>query len=425
MNRSITLGYFATFLLLTGHICAAPLPSSISEGAINLSVEHAHSNNIRKKSTNKKSGYEQRANLGLGFTNQTSTNQSVIDYGVSYSHYSEEDLENESDISGSLSINQQIFSKNLQLDLSHFRHSYLLDQSGVDLPGNTGNRDVFTVSPLWRLPYSDRAGFDTRYTYTAVRLSDDKQQNTNRNALSISWYHALNNKTTFRLNNQYSEIDFLTNGGLTYEQVNIDMSLDGRLKAGSYLVQAGYSRLTILDRYEEGGIFQLAYNYQFKKNILSISAQRELTDSSLGLGKDTPDSGDLDFNGTQLLWIDRVSLGHTLFAVKGRLTNINTIYYQQETPLVTRDVEPRGGVSTILKWSHSRLLSTSLKAHYSQTHIEKAIDKKTWIASLSSSYRFHPKLSFALTAQYEEQLKNERSSGYDETRLIANVRFSY
>jgi len=424
MNRSITQVCVITLVLFTGYTAADTLPSSISEGSVSLGIEHAHSNNIKKSSDNKKSGYEQRVDLALAYENQTSTNYSLIDYGIYYSHYSEEDIEDKSDIAGSLSINQHLFSKNLQLDLSHFRHSYLLDQSAVDLPENSGDRDVFTVSPLWRLPYSDRAGFDTRYTFTAVRLSDDEQQDTNRNGLSIAWYHALNSKTTYQLSTQYSEVDFLAYD-LTYEQINVDMSLTGRLRDGSYLAQAGYSRLAVLERYEEGGIFQFTYSYHFPKNKLALSAQRELTDSSLGLGQDTPDSGDIDFNGTQLLWIDRASLTHSFFAVKGRFSNTNNIYYQQETPLLTREVEPRAGLSSTVKWKHTATITTALKARYSQTQIEKNIDKQEWGASLSSTYRFRPKLVFSLSAQYTEQLKNELVNGYDETRLIANVRLSH
>ncbi|WP_156873900.1 hypothetical protein [Psychromonas hadalis] len=424
MNRSITLVSFASLLLLTGYIDAEIMPSSVREGSISLGFEHTHSDNIRKTNTNQKSGYEQRVDLNVSYQNHTATNNSLLDYGLYYSHYSEADIEDESDIAGSLTISQQIFSKNLLLDLSHFRHSYLLDKAGVDLPNNNGNRDVFTVSPLWRLPYSKRAGFETRYTYTAVRLSDDKQQNTDRNGLSLSWYHDLNNKMTYRLSSQYSEVDFLLYE-LTYEQINVDMSLAGNLRNGSYLAKAGYSRLAILNRYEEGGIFQFSYHYRFQKNTLGLSVQRELTDSSLGLGKDTPDSGDINFDGTQLLWIDRVSLDHNFFAFNARFTNTNSLYYQQETPLITREVKPRSGISTQLSWKHTALLTTRFSASYSQTYIEKEFDKQQWLTSLSSEYRFHPKLTFSLTAQYEEQLNNEQMNGYDETRLIATVRFSH
>ncbi|MCP5078213.1 MAG: hypothetical protein GY951_09190 [Psychromonas sp.] len=424
MNSSMTRFSFTTLLAFTSYINAAILPSSISEGSIALDVNHTHSNNIQKSSSDQAVGYEQYAELRLGYKNQTTTNTSLINYGITYSHYSEKELENESDISGSLSINQQLFSKNLQLDLTHFRHSYRLDQNSVNLPGNTGSRDVFTVSPLWRLPYSDRAGFNTRYTYTAVRLRDDRQQDTNRNGLSIAWYYALNSKITYQLNTQYNEVDYLADD-LTYEQINVDISLSGRLRNGHYLINAGYSRLALLERYEDGGIFQFTYNYRFKTHTLSVSALRELTDSSLGLGIDTPDSGDLDYNGTQRIWIDRVSLDHSFFAINGRLINNNTAYYQQDTPLMTREAEPRVGISTAVHWKHTHKLTTGLQVEYSQTQIDKDTDNQEWSASLSSEYRLNPRLAFSLTTQYEEPLKNEYLSGYDETRLTATVHFSY
>lgn len=423
MKRIITFIYLMS-LLFAGYVYADDIPLSISEGYISFGLEHSQSNNIRKTSNNKRSGYEQRADLTLGYTYQSATNNSVLDYTVDYSHYSEADFEDESNLSGSFNINQQIFTENLQLDLGHFRHSYLLNQSSVDLPGNSGDRDVFTVSPLWRLPYSKRAGFETRYTFTAVRFSDNDQQETDRNSIGLAWYHALSAKTTFRLDSQFSEIEYLFSQ-LTYEQINLNMSLSGNLTKGAYSAQAGYSRLAVLDHYEEGGIFKFTYNYLFQKNAFFFSVQRELTDSSLGLGQDVSDNGDASFDGSKLLWIDRVSLDHQLFAFNTRLTNTNTIYYQQETPLVTREVEPRAGVSTQLSWQHTHLLTTSFRANYSQTYIEKNIEKKEWGTQLSSKYFFHPKFTFALTAQYKEQIKNEGVSGYDEVRLIANIRFTH
>jgi hypothetical protein len=424
MNHYIVLTIFTNLLLLTNVSYAEVLPVSNSEGFISLGVEHAHSNNIRKTSNNQKSGYEQRADIGVGFQNQTATNYSALDYGIYYSRYSEPDIEDESDIAGSLTMNQQIFSENLQLDLSHFRRSYLLDSTGVDLPGNSGSRDVFTASPLWRLPYSKRAGFDTRYTYTAVRLSDDEQQDTNRNALSIAWYHHFNNKMTYQLSTQYSEVDFLLSG-LTYESTTVDMSLAGRLKAGSYSIQTGYSRVAVRENSEEGGIFQLSYQYRFQKNTLEMIAQRELSDSSLGLGQDTPSSGDINYDRARLMWIDRVSLEHSFFAINTRFTNTNSLYYEQETPLVTREVKHNTGISTQLNWKHTELLTSSLSAGYKQTEVELSAIKEEWRTSISSSYRFHPKLFFTLAAQYEEQIQNEQITGYDELRLIANIRFRH
>jgi hypothetical protein len=424
MNHFILLAIFTNLLLLTSVSYADMLPSSNREGFISLDVEHAQSNNIRKTSNNQKSGYEQRADIGVGYQNQTATNYSALDYGIYYSHYSEPDIEDESDITGSLTINQQIFSENLQLDLSHFRRSYLLDSTGVDLPGNEGSRDVFTVSPLWRLPYSKRAGFDTRYTYTAVRLSDDGQQDTNRNALSIAWYHHFNNKMTYQLSTQYDEVDFLLYD-LTYENTTVDMSLGGRLKAGSYLIKTGYSRVAVKENSKEGGIFQLSYEYRFQKHTLAMSAQRELTDSSLGLGQDTPNSGDINYDRTGLIWIDRVSLDHSFFANHSRFTNKNSLYFEQETPLLTRKAELSGGISTQLNWKHTELLTTSLRAGYKQTEVELAVIKEEWRTSISSSYRFHPKLFFTLAAEYEEQIQNEQISGYDELRLVANIRFKH
>ena len=173
-------------VLLPSTAIANDLPGSVSESYISLGLEHIQSDNINQSSDNAQSGFEQRADIGVGYFNQTATNFTALDYSAYYETYSESELDDESDISGSLNITQEIFTPNILLNLTHFRRQYLLDQSGVDNPDNNGSRDVFTVNPVWIIPYSRRGGFQLSYNYTATRYTDDKDENTDRNGAGIT-----------------------------------------------------------------------------------------------------------------------------------------------------------------------------------------------------------------------------------------------
>lgn len=410
--------------LVSGVAIANDLPASVSERYISLGIEHSQSNNISQSSDNAQSGHEQGIDLGVGYFNQTATNFTALDYLTSYSTYSDDKLDDKSDISGSLSISQDIFSPNVLLNLTHFRRQYLLDQSGVDDADNSGSRDVFTINPVWSIPYSRRAGFELSYDYTASRYSDDTTENTDRNGLGVTWYNKLTSKARFELSTDVSQVEY-KNTDFDYKEVTIDTSVDGKLLAGTYLVQLGYSRVILDDGYEKGGIFKLSYAYQFERHNLAVSAQRELSDSSLGLGTDSLDNADESYDDNEILWIDRVELQHQ-FTISSRLSNKNALYYQQETS-VSSDVKvPRRGVSTSLDFQNTNKISSFISLDYSESTISSHFDKQVTSTSIGGKYLIRPKLSFSLQANYEEQsIDEEVLSSYDELSYTARIEFKY
>jgi len=406
--------------LLSSTAIASDLPASVSDRYIALGIEHAQSDNINQSSENKESGYEQSIDLGLGYFNQTATNLTALDYTISYSTYSDDETDNESDISGSLNLSQEIFSKNLMLNLSHFRRSYLLDQSGGDVPENSGDRDVFTVNPVWNIPYSKRGGFQLSYNYIATRLSDNDNDDTDRNIIGLAWYHKLNTKTRFELSSDMSDVEYRKTG-TDYQEISVNTSIEGQLVAGTYLVQLGYSKLSDDNSDETGAIFKLAYQYQFAKHNLSLSAERELSDSSLGLGIDVADNESDDFSDSQLLWIDRVQLDHK-FMITSRLNNNNNIYYQQEKDLNTDVTSPRWGLSTGFDLQNTEKLNSFVSLQYSESTLVSDFDKQITNAIIGTKYLFRPRLSFSLQAEYEKQSADSLSS-YDEMRYTARIEF--
>jgi len=410
--------------LVSGVAIANELPASVSDRYISLGVEHTQSNNISKSANNAQSGHEQRADLGVGYFNQTATNFTALDYTVYYATYSEDQLDNDSDLSGSLSIRQEVFSPNVLLNLTHFRRQYLLDQSGVDDADNSGSRDIFSVNPVWIIPYSRRAGFELSYNYRATRYSDDTTENTDRNGLGVTWYNKLTPKARFELSTEVSQVEY-KNTDFDYEEVTIDASVDGELFAGSYLVQLGYNRVMQDDGNESGGIFKLSYAYQFTRHNLSISAQRELSDSSLGLGTDSADNENESYDDNEILWIDRVELQHQ-FTITNRLSNSNSLYYQQETSVTTDETDPRWGASASLDFKNTKKISSFISLDYSESTISSEFDKQVINATIGGRYLIRPKLSLSVQANYEDQsIDDDDDSSYDELSYTARIEFKY
>ena len=418
-----TLVKMSVLASLSSAAIANVLPASVSESYISLGIEHEQSDNISKEGTGAHSGNEQTVDIGVGYFNQTATNFTALDYSVYYTNYSDDELDNESDISGSLDIRQEVFSKNVILNLSHFRRSYLLNQNGSDVPDNTGDRDVFTISPVWIIPYSSRAGFEANYSYTATRYTDGGDQDTDRNGVGLTWYNNINAKTRLDLSTQYSKVDYNSEGD-HYDQITTDASVNGKLLAGTYLVKLGYSRIMAEDDFEGGAIFELAYDYQFIKHNLSVSLQRELSDSSFGLGEDLPDNDLEDYDGSDVLWIDRAQLQHR-FDITNRLSNTNTVYYQQETEVISDDQSPRWGLTTGLYFRNTSKINTFVSFDYSESSTDSTFDKEVMNTSIGGNYQFLPRLNFSLRANYENQSTIEETSSYDEMRYTARIEFKY
>jgi len=411
-------------VLLPSTAIANDLPGSVSESYISLGLEHIQSDNINQSSDNAQSGFEQRADIGVGYFNQTATNFTALDYSAYYETYSESELDDESDISGSLNITQEIFTPNILLNLTHFRRQYLLDQSGVDNPDNNGSRDVFTVNPVWIIPYSRRGGFQLSYNYTATRYTDDKDENTDRNGAGITWYTKLTPKARFELSSDISKIKY-KNTDFDYTELTVDASINGDLLAGTYLVQVGYSSVMLDEGDENGGIFKLSYGYQFDRHNLSVNLQRELSDSSLGLGTDNLDNEDDSFDDNEVLWIDRVDLQHR-FIITNRLSNSNTLYYQQETNVSTDDKDPRWGASTSLDFQNTKKISSYFALDYSESSLDSDFDKQVINATIGGRYLIRPKLTLSLEANYEDQeIDDIDLSSYDELSYTARIEFRY
>ena len=409
--------------LVANFVVANGLPSSVGDSYLSLGVEHSQSDNIRKASRDPKSGYEQRIDLGIGYFNQTATNYTALDYTAYYAAYSQGNLEDDSQVSGSFALSQEVLNQNFLLNVNHFRSFYLLDQTGVDISVNNGSRDSFTINPVLLLPYSRRTGLELGYSYIITHYSDDKEQNTTRHQVSPAWYYDLNSKTRFKISAEASNIKFNVSG-LSYKQGSVNTSLDGRLAAGSYSFQIGYSRLSILERTEEGGIFEFTYQYQLSKHNLSLSVRRELSDTSLGLNSDFDDNEDQNYSDSQVLWIDRIQLQHA-FGITKRLNNNNSLYYQQQTPLITRIKEPRLGISSVFNFQNTKKINSFLSLDYSKSTASTTYDKKKSNITLGAQYLFRSKLTFSLETNYEKQVILNAGSSYDELRYTARIDFRY
>lgn len=430
------LGYIcqiAFWLVFSGLALAQ---GSVYDGAtskntfVAVSAQYEHSDNINQQSTDPTSGNIQKANITVGYHIAKPATKLSLDYQANLYRYSEDSIENEQYWSGHASLNQQLFSKNITLDASHFRHRYLLDESEAELPSNKGDRGIFSIGPQWLIPYSDRAGFKLKYNYTTSNFSKEKEQDSDRNTVSLAWYNTLNKKSNMQLNSTFTQVEFpFYDSG--YDKVTADILFTSRLNRGDYNIQLGNSYINQSDQKVKGLIFSLSYNYKFSRQAIYLGAKRELTDSSMGLMIDSETDGDGNFTPTQVIWRDRIELLHLYYFNNRGVNNTVTLYFDNESAAFesnqqkTDETTQKTGIKSQLNVPIDTKLSTSLSLGYRDSDLQGGGNKQQWRLDIFGDYLIKTNLKFSLGAKYLTVNNRQRHEEYDEWRYISRITYEY
>ncbi len=407
----------------------------LSGGAnfVELGAMYEYSDNIFKVTNSEKtSGNERAIFAALGYHAERPHNQITLNYRGSVSDYSEEGLKDESYWQGRANITQQIYGENLVIDLSHLRHRYLVDQNLVELPNNQGNRDVLAATPIWRIPYADRAVIEMGYSYKRADFSESDLQNSDRNQGYLQWSYAIDDHTAINLYGQYEKAKF-THFDISYTQVNSHAKLTGLILGGAYLVSAGSSKIDFesTDDSESGVNYEVGYLYTNRKNQLEFNAKRILTDSSVGLEIYQPEFGESNYSLTQLLWIDSATLAYRFEIPETTLYNRVILFWSKHEPIASalqsRPLETinQSGISDQLTWRLSERFSSTLQLLYRDSDLYGGSNKKQWLARLSGKYKFNEHLNMTLSASYRDHENNQLHFNYRETRVAARIAYRF
>jgi hypothetical protein len=421
------------FLVFSGQALAQ---GSVYDGAtsknnfVAVSAQYEYSDNINLQSTNPTSGNIQKANVTVGYHIAKPTTKLSLDYQAHVYRYSEESIGNESYWSGHAALNQQLFSKNVTLDASHFRHRYLLDEGEAELPSNTGDRGIFSIGPQWLIPYSPRAGFKLGYNFTTSNFSKEEDQDSDRNTATLAWYNTLNKKSNVQINSTFTQVEFpFYNSG--YDKVTADALFTGRLNRGDYNIQLGNSYVNQSDQKVKGLIYSLNYSYKFSRQNLYFGAKRELTDSSMGLKIDSEEDGDGNFTPSQVIWRDRIEFLHLYYFNARGVNNKLTLYFDNESAAFENDQQKtdettqKTGITNQLNVPIDTKLSTSVSLGYRDSDLHGGGNKQQWRLDITGDYQIKTNLTFSLSAKYLTVNNRQRHDKYDEWRYISTITFKY
>lgn len=398
--------------------------------AISVSSLFEYSNNIYQQSESPISGYNQQTQLNLGY--QLSLAKTAIDlnYQVYDYRYKDEDLNNEQYWIGQGSVNQRLFNDQVSATVHHLRQRYLVDENEADVASNQAIRDVSTLTGLWTIPYSARAGIELRNTTTIANYPDAKEQETNRNTAALTWFNHLNNKSQLRLASSYSHVTFPFYSS-SYEQVESDIQLIGQLYKGSYDLTLGHSYLTQNSDETQGFTYQLSYNYKFNRQSITLFAQQELTDSSIITKSTALDNSPSLSNTAHVLWHDRIQLEHQYEINNRGLNNNISVYFNNESSAIsganqeTDNHSQEFGVSNQFILPIGKKISTSLSVSYRNTGLQSGSTKQQWQSVIKGDYQLSKHMTFSLAAEYTNVSNHQQQDQYDEWRYNSKITLTY
>ncbi len=442
MKNKITSFKFISINILIAIICFSPILFAQSQSSIydilesqqnfiEFGLGYEYSDNIYKTESLTTSGSEKKASLAFGYHSEQKTNKYSLNYRANYTDYGVRKLQNDSYWAGKANITQQLFSKNLILDLKHLRHRYLLNDNLVALPSNQGNRDLISITPIWRIPYSKRAGFELSYGYQNISFSDDKRQKSTRNSANIAWFNALNKSSFLRFRNTLLTVKFPF-FKTSYDQINSSLLYKRLTRNGEYILTAGYSQVDLQNHNSSGMNYGFTYQKKFDSQNLAISFTRKLTDSSAGLEVNINNDGDYNFALTRLLWRKRAEIIYR-YEFSSQFKLANTLVAFNDTEKAIRSISSTSnlnnisqqGISNRLSWTINHKLTANAEISVIHSDLINGGDKRNWDLKLRSKYKIANRLYISFLAHYLDEKNNQIKRHYNEWQYSTQITYRY
>lgn len=228
----------------------------------------------------------------LGVTHTSEPLDIDLRYRAAYHDYKNGDIETNNEITGSSDVMWKIVDQRLEWNFNHYIAEVLANNSAVDTPDNRETRQTFTTGPAITARLSSVDNLLINATYTVVKQDDSANEvglertniDSDRGQAGVTWRHALSRTSDFDIGASLSQTEFDNNSpDFEYQQVFVGYNV--RLASGSYGIQLGVNESQRENEDDQDGLYtSINFTRNFSAHTLALSAVRQLTDSSTGLG---------------------------------------------------------------------------------------------------------------------------------------------
>ena len=416
MRNNITILAFS--LLFAVHAQA--------EVSAELGVAYEYSDNIYKSSTDKIDATTPSADIALGYNKTLPSTNIALNYSGEYSDSSEDELQDSSYWIGRSTLSQQIFSKNILVNLSHTRQRYIINQDEVALESNTDEQDILAGQLQWSIPYSSRSTFVFGATQTQTTYQDSSSNDYKTNTGSIKWQHTLSEISQFELSYSNSENQF-DNVDYTYTEQNLDAQLTRQYRLGSYSFNVGRVWIEIDDEDEiystPNNNYGFTIDAQIRQHLVSFNAAYALTNTANQIGTDN----DLDFSDYQIYKQTNISLQYQYNTSNLRSLNTLRFYFIRDDEINSTDPDDQDqyGVYGETTYSITKKMSYGISLDCYELQPTNSDNRQFIEAKIGFDYNLTPSLYLQFTAALEKQRSDQSSINYEEQVYSTRLAYTY
>jgi hypothetical protein len=400
----------------------------------NVYLELEHDDNIRKTNTNEESDIQQLVGVAINYTYISKALDMGIGYALTHEEYADDSFEGKTRLEGNARV---------QISTNPARYSWLIqhDQSignsnnrNADTPNNLEQRSVLTTGPNVNLQLSRVDTLSATFRYVDVRFDEQSNNDTQREQAQLSWNHLLSPRSNVGLTASYVEVEGDTPAS-GYNQQKFGLTYVSQIKYGSYSLSGGQTKLErdvtgIEDT--DGSYYSASFNTTWSGSSLGFSANRDVTDSSIGLSQSFSagsgfQNGDTNFDNIDIVTRTRYQIFYNRRNVDGRLgMSAQLARDEQSFDTLLTDQESQSA-SIAFDYALSQNLNTSVSYRYEKNkYLDEPLlgEDKAQVVSLGLDHSVGQQWSFSYSISYDER-ENSIDVNRDYQSLRTAVRVNY
>lgn len=340
-RRNFGLGFSSTAmvllaLVLTPTPCVSAEPERNRALKVRLITEYTD-NSRQEADPLGVEEFEISPALDLKYAYDNSKVNANLKYTFEHKKYSKKTLDDRSDVLGGGEARFTLVGQSLFWTAYHNRSRLRIDSQKANAQANQTERQLFQTGPALRLNFEGDRTLDFNLSYIDSSFSRDVTNESKQGRFEFDYRQPLNVNSSIGVSGMYSDVSSVIASqnyqssrlGVNYDTSGLNMNLSMSLGANEIAKETGISF---------AGLF-LSFSSAFQTEGAKwrFSLNRELTDSSIGLGlannlleEFSFGARDSDFNNNDIVERTRIEASYSKDLVPGRWAFVASLFGDQQ-----------------------------------------------------------------------------------------------
>lgn len=334
---------------------------------INLSAATELSDNATREALESEK-IEERQNIYSGGVNAHINNQWMLltsNYDVMREEYLEDSQQGYTTLEGKTEFVLGNESQPLSLLLSHARSSLLNTPDAIDINKNRDERTLLTAEPSYKLQLRNANLLLLKASVMESSYRDDDSRKAQRSGLSLAWERGITKVDRIQLIVQRNKTEFDAAPQSDYQYENVSLLYAVTLNSLQYLLKVGQNRAIpeVGSSSVSHPSYQAELNYKSGNNLIRLSSEQRIEDTSFGRNGSSGSSSVLDAKsvGLDLINLQTTEISWTTEALCERCQfMLSATKNKEEFNALTANSNEDQGVGARFSYRFSRAASITL-----------------------------------------------------------------